>query len=221
MHSFVHYSLKGQSLCLSADRSIYWEEQKALIVSDLHFGKTGHFRKSGIAVPQSVFKEDIQRLVAQIQFFKPSVLLVVGDMFHSHANKELELFEKWRDDFSHLNIRLIKGNHDILQKKWYTQCGIELFEPALTISEFCFQHDPGKCNEQKGNSPLYVFSGHIHPGITISGIGKQSLRFPCFYFTESYCVLPAFSRFTGTVNVHPENSEVAFAIVNNTLIRMG
>ena len=30
---------------------MFWEEEKALIVSDLHFGKTGHFRKSGIAVP--------------------------------------------------------------------------------------------------------------------------------------------------------------------------
>src|SRR3954467_15040123 len=107
MQAPLLYKLHEQNLWLSAQRSIFWEEQKALIVSDLHFGKTGHFRKSGIAVPQSVFKEDIQRLVAQIQFFKPSVLLVVGDMFHSHANKELELFEKWRDDFSHLNIRLI------------------------------------------------------------------------------------------------------------------
>jgi metallophosphoesterase superfamily enzyme len=54
-----------------------------LIVSDLHFGKTGHFRKSGIAVPQSVYKKDLQRLFHQVQYFQPRKLIVVGDLFHS------------------------------------------------------------------------------------------------------------------------------------------
>ncbi len=70
-----------------------------LLLSDLHFGKTGHFRKEGIAVPQAIYKEDLQRLVTQIQFFKPQQVVVIGDMFHSHANKELDLFKKWRNDF--------------------------------------------------------------------------------------------------------------------------
>lgn len=205
-------------LLLSTDRTIYWENENALIVSDLHFGKTGHFRKAGIAVPQSVFKEDIQRLLAQVQYFKPSSLIVVGDMFHSHANKELELFARWREDFIGLNIRLVKGNHDILQKSWYAETGVELFDHRLRIADFCFQHDPAECEKEDTRS--YIFSGHIHPGITINGLGKQSLRFPCFYFTEKYCVLPAFSRFTGTVNVYPGAGEVAFAIVNNAIVKV-
>ena len=219
MHAFHKFEIKEQQLCLSADRSIYWENEKALIVSDLHFGKTGHFRKAGIAVPQSVFKEDIQRLIAQIQYFKPTSLIVVGDMFHSHANKELELFGKWRSDFSELTIMLVKGNHDILKEKWYADKGIEVHDRALTISAFCFQHDPADCHNA-GSDDLYVFSGHIHPGITLNGLGRQTLRFPCFYFTDSYCVLPAFSRFTGIVSVQPSRDEVAFAIVNNSLLKI-
>ena len=92
MYAFEKITIKNQDLCLSSDRSIYWEQEKALVVSDLHIGKTGHFRKAGIAVPQSVFREDMQRLVSLIQYFKPQTLIVVGDMFHSSANKELELF---------------------------------------------------------------------------------------------------------------------------------
>lgn len=218
MYALQKYSVRGQDLCLSADRSIFWENEKALIVSDLHFGKTGHFRKAGIAVPQSVFKEDIQRLVSQIQYFKPEQLIVVGDMFHSYANKELELFAKWRNDFDYLPIRLIKGNHDILNKKWYAEQHIEVHDHSLTISSFCFQHDPAECAGEADNP--YVFSGHIHPGITMNGIGKQSLRFPCFYFTDSFCVLPAFSRFTGAVSVDPGENEIAFAIVNNSLVKV-
>ena len=220
MHAFEPFTIKNQRLCLSSDRSIYWEQQKALVVSDLHIGKTGHFRKAGIPVPQSVFKEDLQRLVSLIQYFNPTSLIVVGDMFHSTANKELELFSRWRGDFEYLDIKLVKGNHDILQKKWYADTGIELFDSTLTIDGFCFQHDPGECgNDSNGNEP-YVFSGHIHPGITINGIGKQSLKFPCFYFSDTYCILPAFSRFTGSVNVRLKEEDVAFAIVNNSILRV-
>src|SRR5665647_5672 len=92
------FILHKQTLWLSPARCIYWEEEKALILSDLHFGKTGHFRKEGIGVPQNIFKEDLQRLFTQIQFFKPSTLLIAGDMFHSKANKEIDLFLKWRND---------------------------------------------------------------------------------------------------------------------------
>ena len=220
MHAFQQLTIKNQDLCLSSDRSIYWEQEKALVVSDLHIGKTGHFRKAGIAVPQSVFKEDLQRLISLIQYFKPLKLIVVGDMFHSTANKELELFTKWRADFEGLDIKLVKGNHDILRKNWYTESRIELFDSTLRMSGFCFQHDPGECGRDGDGKDHYVFSGHIHPGITIHGAGKQSLKFPCFYFTDTYCILPAFSRFTGTVSIRPKDEDITFAIVNNTILRV-
>jgi len=96
------FILNKQTLWLSPERCILWEDQRALILSDLHFGKSGHFRKSGIAIPQNVFKEDLQRLFAQIQFFNPDQLLIVGDFFHSSLNKEIDMFLKWRNDLSHL-----------------------------------------------------------------------------------------------------------------------
>src|SRR5215216_5308898 len=107
MQAPVLYKLQHQNLWLTAQRSIFWEEQKSLIISDLHFGKTGHFRKSGIPVPQSVYKEDLQRLVALLHHFQPQQLIVVGDFFHSHANTELDWFRKWREDFWQLPITLV------------------------------------------------------------------------------------------------------------------
>jgi DNA ligase-associated metallophosphoesterase len=209
-------SVRKQQLWLSAERTIFWEQEKALIVSDLHFGKTGHFRKSGIAVPQSVYKEDLQRLVSQIQFFQPSQLIVVGDLFHSKANKELEWFLRWRNDFPDLVVHLVKGNHDILQDKWYASAAIDVSLKSLTIGDFCFQHDQNDCE----NEDDYLFSGHVHPGIRINGIGKQSLQFPCFYFSSGHCILPAFSKFTGTALIDYGDDDLIFAIVNNSLIRM-
>src|SRR5579863_2664009 len=103
----IAYRLMDQQLWLSAGRCIFWEEEKALIVSDLHFGKTGHFRKSGIGVPQTVYREDLHRLLALVQYFQPRQMLVVGDLFHSRENKELELFQRWRNDLAGLAVRLI------------------------------------------------------------------------------------------------------------------
>lgn len=220
MHAPQLFEINGQKLWLSADRCVYWEKNQTLIVSDLHFGKTGHFRKSGINVPTAVYKEDLQRLMALLQHFQPERLVIVGDLFHSRENLEMELFRKWRSNFPEILFHLVKGNHDILTNEWYADSAIELHEETLLVDDFCFIHD---ITSPSGNSlpkAGYFFSGHIHPGIRISGMGKQSLRFPCFYFGETYAVLPAFSRFTGAALIDPGLRDQVFAIVENQIIRM-
>ncbi len=213
------YILKEQTMWISSERCIYWEEQNALILSDLHLGKTGHFRKFGIAVPQDIFKNDLHRLFHQIQYFKASKLIIVGDLFHSHANKELDLFLKWRNDKPGVSIDLIKGNHDILSVKTYQDLGIEVARLHMNIGPFCFAHDlESICNDEHENN--YIFSGHIHPGVRLSGAGKQSLIFPCFYFGKSYAVLPAFSLFTGASKIAVKENDDVFCLVNNSLIKV-
>lgn len=220
MSSPYKFILNQQTLWLSPERCIYWEEEKALILSDLHLGKSGHFRKSGIAVPQNVFKEDLQRLFSLIQFFKTSQLLIVGDLFHSHANKEMEMFLKWRSDLPHLQFRLIRGNHDILTKKYYAEAGIEVTKQKLSIKNFCFTHDINETCEEESNNTNFTFSGHVHPGIRMSGIAKQQLYFPCFYFTKNYAILPAFGRFTGLYNITPKKNDKVFALVENSVVEI-
>ena len=92
MQQLIPQKILNNTFLLSTDRCIFWEEEKILILSDLHLGKTGHFRKEGIAVPQAVLKEDLQRFVTLSQNFKPNKIFIIGDMFHSHANKELDFF---------------------------------------------------------------------------------------------------------------------------------
>lgn len=206
------FLLHQQTLWLSPDRCIYWEEQKTLIVSDLHFGKTGHFRKAGIAVPQNVYKEDMQRLVSQLQFYKPEQLLVVGDLFHSSMNKELDFFKKWRNDFSNLHIQLVKGNHDILQRKWYADTDISVSDLHFHLGNFCFVHDISEACAPS-ESIHYYFSGHIHPCVLLKGLAKQSVSLPCYYFNSTFAVIPAFSKFTGTALIDRKSADNIFAII--------
>lgn len=212
MQASERFILHQQTLWLSPERCIYWEEQQSLIVSDLHFGKTGHFRKSGIAVPQSLYKEDMQRLVNQLQFYKPQQLIVVGDLFHSIANKELDFFKKWRTDFSHLHIQLVKGNHDILKKEWYADANIVVTDHHLHIANFCFVHDISQACPPSVDINYYI-SGHIHPCVLLKGLAKQTVSLPCYYFTHNFAVLPAFSKFTGGASIEQKSSDHVFAII--------
>ncbi len=215
-HALPH-TINGHHFWLSSQRCVFWEEENTLIVCDVHVGKTGHFRKSGIPVTQRVYTEDLQRLLSCVLFFKVSTLIVVGDLSHSRSNKELELFKRWRLDFPLLKIHLVRGNHDILHESWYKESKITVHHEKFCVDDFCFCHDACLAEQNKGK---YIFSGHIHPGVKIRGLARQSLSFPCFYFTENYCVLPAFSKFTGLALVKPTNGESVFAIVENDLIKL-
>jgi len=86
MQQFIPHTVSGNNFLLSSDRCIYWQEEKTLVLSDLHLGKTGHFRKEGIAVPQAILKDDLQCFVTLIQQFRPEKILIIGDMFHLHVS---------------------------------------------------------------------------------------------------------------------------------------
>lgn len=214
MGHYIHHQLRGNQFLLTASRCIYWEDEKALILSDLHLGKAGHFRKNGIGIPQTVFMEDLQRLVAEIRFFNPNYLIFIGDLFHSEANKEHLLFEKWRNDLSLTDMHLVRGNHDILSKEWYSKARIHLHEEKLLINDFSFIHD-----RDLTDNVTYCFSGHVHPGIIMHGKARQTMRLACFYFGKEHAILPAFGKFTGTYPVNPSKDDNVFVVTENRVIR--
>jgi DNA ligase-associated metallophosphoesterase len=211
----ISHKINNNTFWLSADKTLFWEDEKALVLSDLHLGKSGHFRKAGIPIPQGVMKEDMQRLLQLLQHFQPNQLIIVGDFFHSIYNQELDFFKRWRTDIDHIAFRLIRGNHDILQNQWYEDAGIEVIEKDLCLSGFCFTHDNNAIHPEH-----YTFTGHLHPGVVINGLGRQTLRFPCFYFTKTHCILPAFGKFTGLATIQPSRSDVVYAIVEKSVIKV-
>ncbi len=198
-------------LLLLPQRAIYWQEKQALILSDLHFGKTTHFRKAGIPVPEALFQDDLATLNHLVATHNPKQLIVVGDMFHSHHNNEVEQFAEWRLANNLLDIHLILGNHDILGKSKYDELNLQLSD-VYVRDGFTFSHEP-----IPGTSS-FNFSGHIHPGIRLEGPARQSLKFPCFLFTPNGCVLPAFSKFTGLSLISPAVDRRVFAIVGQEVL---
>ncbi len=201
----------GQRLLLSAGRCLFWEAEQTLVLSDLHLGKSGHFRKSGIAVPQQVFREDLHRLFSLLQQFKPRQLLVIGDLFHSRENREHDWFLKWRRDLQQLQICLVRGNHDILTESWYHSAGIDTVGDEVAIGPFRFVHDYADITTPAPDA--FYFSGHLHPAVRLPGGSRQTVSLSCFYFTDHYAVLPAFGRFTGNHLIRPKKRDAVFAVV--------
>nr|WP_068890488.1 ligase-associated DNA damage response endonuclease PdeM [Pedobacter panaciterrae] len=206
---------KGEQFILSNKRAIYWHARKMLIISDLHIGKSAHFRKSGIQVPDLINQTDLQRLTGLMSEFNPETLLVTGDMFHNNINSDANAFTHWRKSYADLKVVLIKGNHDNLKNGDYEALDIEVHQKELLIAPFRFIHDkPGDVDE------YYNISGHIHPGVIIYGKAKQRLKFPCFYFGKHCAILPAFSVFTGLKILDAEEDDCFYAITPDKVVKV-
>lgn len=209
--------LFDHSFELLPERALFWQNRQTLVLSDLHVGKGMHFRKAGVPIPQQVFRQDLERLTRLIYDFNPQQLLIVGDMFHSDRNNEVNLFDVWRAGFQQLDLLLIKGNHDIMPLHTYADAGIRVHDHLL-VDGLLFTHEPP---EETETIPYnYCFSGHLHPGVRLEGFARQSLRFPCFYFGAQQAILPAFGSFTGLALINPQPGDDVFAIVENEVIAL-
>lgn len=209
-------TIHGEELILDKERAIYFPKHQLLAISDLHLGKSAHFRQAGVPVPASVAKQDLIRLDEILQKYKPTTLLINGDMFHHGLNADIDEFYQWRKNYKQTNFLLVKGNHDRLAEADYTSMDIEIHELSFCVGSFCFIHDAPKCTEEE----LYPISGHIHPGVTVVGKARQRLKFPCFYFGKDYAVMPAFSVFTGLYNIKPKKEEQVFAVTKESVVEV-
>lgn len=207
---------REQKLILTPEKALFWVEKNALILSDVHLGKSGYFRKSGIAVPESVNDNNLVRLTTLINHFKPNQVLFLGDLFHSDKNSEWNSFHNWRIRHSEIQMHLVIGNHDFHPVDEYESIGLHC-SSKIEAYPFLMLHDSKDSNQE---NTLYTISGHIHPAVQLKGKGRQSIRVPCFYFGEAYALLPAFGSFTGNHTIKPKIGELIFGIVNNEITRI-
>ena len=206
-------TVHNENLVLTNQRVIFWKREDALILSDLHIGKTAHFRKHGIPMPDGILQHDLERLNALILHYEVKKLLIVGDLFHAEANIDMTTFNTWLKTFQTLEIILIKGNHDRLSKQLMIDFNIKI-ETELHVSPFTFVHQHLK--EHKG---LMTISGHTHPGVMIKGRGKQRMKLPCYQVNSNQIILPAFSLFTGLNTRSLSKDSVCYAFTESSIFK--
>jgi DNA ligase-associated metallophosphoesterase len=163
-----------------------------LLVSDCHFGKTTHFRKNALPVPEQAIEKDFNRLEEIVIRLNPSGITFLGDLFHSFVNREWDLLSNFFYTRIPCKRTLILGNHDILSSKLYEDAGFHV-KTTDFIGQISLIHDVSdKTAESK-----FSISGHLHPGYRIKGSGRQQFSLPCFYVGEKDLIMPAFGSLTG------------------------
>lgn len=205
-------SINNQVFVLHQSGAVFWKEKKILLISDVHLGKVAHFRKHGIGIPKDAIFENFIRLDAVLELFSPQTIVFLGDLFHSKINKEWGFFVEWTEKHSQ-KIILVEGNHDIISKKLYADLNIEIYKELL-IDDFLLTHHP---IDKEG---MYNFCGHIHPGISLKGLGRQFLSLPCFFRKPNQLIFPAFGEFTGKFNLVPTEEDTVYVITKDEVIRV-
>ena len=189
-------TIQNEIFTLTNQRALFWKEQKALVLSDLHIGKTAHFRKNGIALANQIMKNDLYGLWSRLDYQAWSV---DGCRSLDAGRRFLDAVPVGRSP--DLQFYLSEGNHDRISKALESKLCLNFKSKSLEINNFLFVHDFEK------KHPQLQVTGHIHPGFVIDSAVKK-IRLPCFVLTDKQLLLPAFSEFTGldTKNI-PKNGQ--------------
>lgn len=204
--------IRNQNFVLHPTGTLFWQERSMILISDVHLGKVSHFRKFGAAVPQKAIAQNFLLLDKAVASFAPQTICFLGDLFHSSVNKEWELFKAWIEKTTS-NVILVEGNHDIISYLKYEELGIQVVS-EIQLEGFLLTHHP----EQREG--FFNFSGHIHPAIRLKGLGRQSLRLPCFFKSSDQMILPAFGEFTGSHVLKPKKNSEVFAIADGAVVKI-
>jgi DNA ligase-associated metallophosphoesterase len=144
----------GVTLVADLSGALFWEEQRLLVVSDLHLEKGSSFATRGVLLPPYDTVATLGRLASVIARHDPGIVIALGDSFHDR-NAHDRLSAPDRDTIAALQVGRdwiwISGNHDPALPS--DLGGIVASEVA--IGAIAFRHEPtGAAGE---------IAGHLHP----------------------------------------------------------
>ena len=213
----VGIDVAGERVRLLPERALFWERERTLVAADLHWGKAAAFRAAGVPLPAGTTAADLRRLTAALDRTGATRLILLGDLFHARAgrvDRTLAEIGAWRRAHGALDVLLIRGNHDRHAGDPPADLRFGVVDGPWPLGPFRLRHEPAI--EPGG----YVLAGHIHPGCTIHGPGRQRLRLPCFVFGPSVGLLPAFTEFSGTGDIDrdPRGSDRVYVVAGGEVI---
>ena len=193
----------GVTLHADLSGALYWEEQRLLVVSDLHLEKGSSYAMRGTLLPPYDTIATLGRLGAVIARHDPRTVIALGDSFHDrHAHDRLS--QPNREVISALQLRRdwiwISGNHD---PELSPDIG-GFVADQVAIGPITFRHEPTGAHGE--------IAGHLHPKARVSTRGRAMER-RCFASDGHRTVMPAFGAYTGGLNIR----DAAFAKIFRTL----
>lgn len=194
MSDQITFLWNDETLSLLPEKAILLPEHNALLIADLHFGKTSHFRKNGLPIPAKAAEADFQALNQVVLRYNPEKVYFLGDLFHSEENQEWGFLIKMLASFANTQFYLIPGNHDLVTLPNGSSSNFSIADETVHLGKLSLSHDPSHCAKNQNS-----ICGHIHPGHRLKGKGRQSVMLPSFYITPKLILMPAFGALTGLV----------------------
>ena len=213
MSDQISFIWNEEKLSLLPEKAILLPEHHTLLIADLHFGKTSHFRKNGLPIPAKSAVADFEALNQVIRRYNPEKVYFLGDLFHSEENQEWPFLIKLLASFTNTHFYLIPGNHDLVSIPNGSSTNFFIAEETVQLGNIFLCHDPA---EVPKNQPSIC--GHIHPGHRLKGKGRQSVMLPAFYIRQELILMPAFGALTGLVTPDlPTSTSVAIVSPSGVL----
>jgi DNA ligase-associated metallophosphoesterase len=215
MTAMTELTLNQIQLKLLPQKAVYVESLGALLVSDVHLGKSETFQHHGLPVPSLVNHATLQRLEKLCNQFQPKSLWVLGDLFHAKAGMTDEVIDLWLK-FLHrtqVNAHLILGNHDRHLKEFLDQLSVECFFEAVAADGLILSHEPHFDSDRTN------ICGHTHPCLRLNS-GCDRLRLPCFHWEahRNRLTLPSFGEFTGGYDVELGKGDMAYVVAEDQVV---
>jgi DNA ligase-associated metallophosphoesterase len=210
----VPLRMGGETLLLHPERAVIWPRAAAVIVADIHFGKSSTFGRHGLAVPAGSDREDCARLSRLVESSGSRRLIILGDFLHEPLraeSTEANELETWSSSLldSGVTIQVIAGNHDRgVNTGW--RGSLEWIEGERWEPPFRFLHDSSRSEASADGA--FSLSGHVHPVMALRGLRKRIARVPAFWQHAHGLVLPSFGSFTGGCLVSPAPGDRIFAV---------
>jgi len=180
-------------VALTADLSgaLYWDDERLLVVSDLHLEKGSSFAVRGILLPPFDTAATLARLSAVLARYNPRTVIALGDSFHDRDAHQ-RLAEGDRASIAALQAGRdwiwLEGNHDPAPPA--SLKGSVASE--IAIGPICFRHEPtGAAGE---------IAGHLHPKARVATRGRGIDR-RCFAGDGVRAVMPSFGAYTGGLSI--------------------
>lgn len=211
------HACRDQRLLLLPERALFWRERKMLVVADPHFGKAQLFRERGIPVPQGTTEDDLARLSRLMDVLRPRRLLFLGDLTHGPLEDAAAYdrhIKPWRRHYRNVEILLVKGNHDRRSGEPPAAFEFDRITTRMSDGPFVFSHQPQR------PAARYALAGHLHPAVTMTGLGGLKATLPCFCFGPQGALLPAFGGFTGNHAIRPRPDDRVFVIADNAVLEL-
>lgn len=211
-----HLQLGDTLIQLLPQRAVYIPQHHALLVSDVHLGKSETFQQFGIPVPSMVNQTTLARLQELCHVHRPHVLWILGDLFHGSQGMTDAVVDSWLTFLRHssVEVQLIIGNHDRHLQATLERLSLRCCSHPVTLGHVLLSHEP--CSRVASQVNV---CGHIHPCVRLEG-GGDRLRLPCFYWEPSpkRLTLPAFGEFTGGYTVPLSQGAIAYTIAEDQVI---